>query len=163
MPPIDKTSTTKNLSKTKTYKFRTELLDHLRKQPYFAVRLGEIDENSFQWKFRDYEKFKQILRKEISIDELTEKDFVLDIKQKGVDIKIGLDIATLSNKHQVEKIVLITADSDFIPAIKHARKEGIIIQLDPMRIHESYIKKGLLEHIDILSSVFINTQQNEKI
>ncbi|EAH6422698.1 NYN domain-containing protein, partial [Campylobacter coli] len=160
MPPIEKTDKSKNLSKTTTYKFRSELLNHLRKQPYFAVRLGEIDENSFQWKFRDYDKFRKILRKEIDICELTSEDFVLDIKQKGVDMKIGLDIATLANKHHAEKIILITADSDFIPAVKHARKEGIIVQLDPMRIPETQIKKGLLEHIDILSSVFINKNKN---
>lgn len=160
MPPIEKTNKTKNLSKTATYNFRSDLLDYLRKQPYFAIRLGEIDENSFQWKFKDYNKFKQILRKEIDIDELTNEDFVLDIKQKGVDMKIGLDVATLANKHQVEKIILITADSDFIPAVKHARKEGVIVQLDSMRIPETQIKKGLLEHIDILSSVFINKDKN---
>ncbi|MBX1768174.1 NYN domain-containing protein, partial [Campylobacter jejuni] len=100
----------KNLSKTTTYKFRSELLKHLRKQPYFAVRLGEID-----------------------VSELSNEDFVIDIKQKGVDMKVGLDIATLANKHQVEKIILITSDSDFVPAVKHARKEGLIVQLDTMR------------------------------
>ncbi|MBX2683138.1 NYN domain-containing protein [Campylobacter lari] len=160
MPPIEKTDKSLNLGKTDTFKFRTSLLDCLRQQPYFAVRLGEIDENSFQWKIKDYKKFKQLLQKEIEIDSLTEDDFVLDIRQKGVDMKIGLDIATLSIKKQIEKIILITADSDFIPAIKHARKEGVIVQLDPMRVPNSQIKKGLLEHIDILSSVFKNTSNS---
>lgn len=137
MPPIEKTDKSKNLSKTTTYKFRSELLKHLRKQPYFAVRLGEID-----------------------VSELSNEDFVIDIKQKGVDMKIGLDIATLANKHQVEKIILITSDSDFVPTVKHARKEGLIVQLDTMRFPETRIKKGLLEHIDILSSVFINKNKN---
>ncbi|MCV3467598.1 NYN domain-containing protein [Campylobacter lari] len=160
MPPIEKTDKSLNLGKTDAFKFRTSLLDCLRQQPYFAVRLGEIDENSFQWKIKDYKKFKQLLQKEIEIDSLTEDDFVLDIRQKGVDMKIGLDIATLSIKKQIEKIILITADSDFIPAIKHARKEGVIVQLDPMRVPNSQIKKGLLEHIDILSSVFKNTSSS---
>ncbi|EAH6262031.1 NYN domain-containing protein [Campylobacter lari] len=160
MPPIEKTDKSLNLGKTDTFKFRTRLLGCLRQQPYFAVRLGEIDENSFQWKIKDYKKFKQLLQKEIKIDSLTEDDFVLDIRQKGVDMKIGLDIATLSIKKQIEKIILITADSDFIPAIKHARKEGVIVQLDPMRVPNSQIKKGLLEHIDILSSVFKNTSNS---
>ncbi|EAJ5686511.1 NYN domain-containing protein [Campylobacter lari] len=160
MPPIEKTDKSLNLGKTDTFKFRTSLLDCLRQQPYFAVRLGEIDENSFQWKIKDYKKFQQLLQKEIKIDSLTEDDFVLDIRQKGVDMKIGLDIATLSIKKQIEKIILITADSDFIPAIKHARKEGVIVQLDLMRVPNSQIKKGLLEHIDILSSVFKNTSSS---
>ncbi|EAI3905036.1 NYN domain-containing protein [Campylobacter lari] len=160
IPPIEKTDKSLNLGKTDTFKFRTRLLDCLRQQPYFAVRLGEIDENNFQWKIKNYDKFKQLLYKEIEIDSLTEDDFVLDIRQKGVDMKIGLDIATLSIKKQIEKIILITADSDFIPAIKHARKEGVIVQLDPMRVPNSQIKKGLLEHIDILSSVFKNTSNS---
>ena len=154
MPPITKTDKTKNLGKTHTFQFRSKLLECLRQQPYFALRLGEIDDNSYQWKFKDYKKFKQVLLKEIEIDTLSDDDFVLDFRQKGVDMKIGLDIATLANKQQVEKITLITADSDFIPAIKYARKEGIIIQLDPMQTPSSQIKKGLLEHIDLLSSVF---------
>ena len=154
MPPINKTDKSKNLGKTSTFKFRTKLLEYLRQQPYFAIRLGEIDENAFQWKLKDYKKFIQILRKEIDIDTLRDEDFTLDIRQKGVDIKIGLDIATLANKHQVEKIILITADSDFIPAIKHARKESVIVQLDPMQTPNTQIQKGLLEHIDLLSSVF---------
>lgn len=115
MPPINKIDKSKNLGKTHTFQFRTMLLECLRQQPYFAIRLGEIDENSFQWKFKDYKKFIQILRKEISIETLTDEDFVLDIRQKGVDMKIGLDIATLANKHQADKIILITADSDFTP------------------------------------------------
>lgn len=157
MPPLKANGDkSKNLSKTSTYNFRSKLLQCLRRQPYFAIRLGDIDENSFQWKIKNYDKFKQLLRKEIDVDDLSDDDFVLDIRQKGVDIKIGLDIATLSNKHLVEKIILITADSDFIPAIKHARREGVIVQLDPMHLPETQIKKGLLEHIDILSSVFPN-------
>lgn len=161
MPPLQANGDrSKNLSKTSTHQFRSKLLECLRKQPYFAIRLGEIDENSYQWKFKDYNKFKKLLQNKIDVNNLTNDDFVLDIRQKGVDIKIGLDIATLSNKHQVEKIILITADSDFIPAVKHARKEGIIVQLDPMRLPETQIKKGLLEHIDLLLSVFPNKTKN---
>ena len=39
-------------------------------------------------------------------------------------MRIGLDIASLSLKNQVDIIVLVTGDSDFIPALKFARKEG---------------------------------------
>ena len=93
-----------------------------------------------------------MLNNKLAISDLTDDHFTLDIKQKGVDMKIGLDMATIASKKQVEKIILITADSDFIPAIKMARKEGIIIQLDPMQ--NEYIKQELLEHLDILASVF---------
>ena len=38
--------------------------------------------------------------------------------QKGVDIRIGLDIARIAVKHIVDIIVLVTGDSDFVPVMK---------------------------------------------
>ncbi|WP_297994757.1 NYN domain-containing protein [uncultured Campylobacter sp.] len=141
-----------NLKNTQTFKFRQELLSCLKKQPYCSVRLGYFDTNFIQWKFKNYTTLKRLLSGKIKLEDLKDEDFTLDVKQKGVDMKIGLDMATLANKRQVEKITLITADSDFIPAIKLARKEGIIIQLDPMQ--NGYVKQELLEHLDMLSSIF---------
>ena len=70
---------------------------------------------------------------------------MLDVKQKGVDMKIGIDIASLAYKKQVDKIVLISGDSDFVPAAKLARREGVDFVLDPMWVD---IKPELYEHID---------------
>jgi uncharacterized LabA/DUF88 family protein len=53
-----------------------------------------------------------------------------NIRQKGVDMRIGLDIASLTLKKQVQVIVLVTADSDFIPAMKFARREGAQLVID---------------------------------
>ena len=60
-------------------------------------------------------------------------------------MKIGIDIASLAFKKQVERIVLIAGDSDFVPAAKLARREGIDFILDPLH---SPIKPDLFEHID---------------
>lgn len=60
-------------------------------------------------------------------------------------MRIGLDIASLANKHLVDQIILIAGDSDFVPAAKHARREGIDFILDPLWNH---IKPSLNEHID---------------
>ena len=92
---------------------------------------------------------KKLLRKEITLDDLTENDFEIDFQQKGVDMRIGLDIASLAYKRQVNQIVLIAGDSDFVPAAKHARREGIDFILDPMW---HTIKPGLYEHVDGLNS-----------
>ena len=81
----------------------------------------------------------------ISIDDLSEDDRKLDITQKGVDMKIGIDIASLAYKKQVDQIVLIAGDSDFVPAAKLARREGIDFILDPMW---NQISPDLMEHID---------------
>lgn len=55
----------------------------------------------------------------------------------------------MAYKKQVEKIVLISGDSDFVPAAKLARREGIDFVLDPLG---ATIKPDLLEHIDGLRS-----------
>lgn len=65
-------------------------------------------------------------------------------------MKIGLDIAALSYKRLVDQIILIAGDSDFVPAAKHARREGIDFVLDPM--WHNAIKPSLNEHIDGLHS-----------
>lgn len=60
-------------------------------------------------------------------------------------MRIGIDISSLAFKHQVNQIILISGDSDFVPAAKQARREGIDFILDPMR---APIKDDLFEHID---------------
>ncbi|WP_306330779.1 NYN domain-containing protein, partial [Staphylococcus aureus] len=61
-----------------------------------------------------YSITKKLLNGSIDLNDLKEKDFSLSLQQKGVDMKIGLDIASLSFKHQVDKIILIAGDSDFV-------------------------------------------------
>ena len=74
-------------------------------------------------------------------------------------MKIGLDIASLSYKKQVDQIVLISGDSDFVSAAKLARREGIDVVLDPLG---APIKEDLFEHIDGLRTCdnrYINSKQ----
>ncbi len=94
-------------------------------------------------------KKRNFLREKLCIADFTNDDFIYHAKQKGVDIKIGLDIATLALKRLVQKIVLISGDSDFVPAAKLARVEGIIFTLDPMG---NPIRENLEEHIDYLTT-----------
>jgi len=81
-----------------------------------------------------------------------------DISQKGVDMKIGLDVASLAYKGLVKRIILISGDSDFVPAAKLARREGIDFILDPMW---SNIHDDLYEHIDGLHSTVRNPHGKE--
>ena len=64
-------------------------------------------------------------------------------------MRIGLDIASMAQKRLVDQIILIAGDSDFVPAAKHARREGIDVILDPLW---QTIKPSLFEHIDGLNS-----------
>jgi len=91
------------------------------------------------------------LAKKITAADLTEADVKYEVRQKGVDMRIGLDIASMAFKKQVDQIILVAGDSDFVPAAKLARREGLDFILDPMW---ASIRDDLHEHIDGLRSVF---------
>lgn len=116
----------------------------MKKKRKFALRLGKLAEEQAHYTLRP-EVIKRLFNHSLSFEDLTENDFCIEIEQKGVDMKIGLDIASLSYKHQVEQIVLISGDSDFVSAAKLARREGIDFILDPLG---APIKPDLFEHID---------------
>lgn len=134
--------------KSDTYKWSLSFFEELKRHRKVALRMGELSDAfaSFQM---NSTATKKLLNGSISFDDLTEKDFSINFSQKGVDMKIGLDIASLAHKQQVEQIILIAGDSDFVPAAKYARREGIDFILDPMWAD---IKPNLFEHIDGLKS-----------
>ena len=47
-----------------------------------------------------------------------------EVQQKGVDMLIGLDIATIASTNQAERIIFVANDTDFVPALKFARRTG---------------------------------------
>lgn len=143
--PISKRQ--ENLSLSDVANFRQNLHQELKCLRKVALRLGELQDNR-SWRVRP-RVMKELLRGDRSFDQLTDDDFIYDIRQKGVDMKIGLDIASVAYKRQVDQIVLVSGDSDFVPAAKLARREGIDFILDPMW---SGITGDLHEHIDGLRS-----------
>jgi uncharacterized LabA/DUF88 family protein len=134
-------------SKTPEAQFRSGLHAELTRLRKVALRLGRLSDFS-SWAIRP-PRLKQLLRGEISVSDLVEADVYFEILQKGVDLRVGLDIASLSFKRQVGQIVLFAGDSDFVPAAKLARREGIDFILDPMW---GSLPKDLHEHIDGLRS-----------
>ena len=139
-----------DFSKTKTALWRLGFHDELRKLRKLALRLGYLNERSGHWDLRP-KKLKDLLNRKISVDNLTEADVKYQVRQKGVDMRIGLDIASMVFKKQVDQIILVAGDSDFVPAAKLARREGVDFILDPMW---ASIRPDLHEHIDGLRSVF---------
>ncbi len=137
-----------NLAKEPLYQWNTDFLDELKSKRKLALRLGVLAEEQAVYNLRP-EITKQLLAGKISVTDITEKDLSLTIKQKGVDMRIGIDIVAMAIKKQVDRIVLIAGDSDFVPAAKLARREGIDFILDPMW---APIKPQLHEHIDGLKS-----------
>jgi uncharacterized LabA/DUF88 family protein len=107
---------------------------------------------SYEWIIRP-DLTQDVIDGKLPVTELNAEDVRLDVRQKGLDIRIGLDIASLTYKKLVDQIVLVTGDRDFVPAAKLARREGMDIILDPMW---SSIDPSLHEHIDGLQSPWPN-------
>ena len=143
-----------SLKNTDSAIFRNELHQELRKQRKVALRLGRL-EGGKEWVIKP-EVSKALLKQTITIQDLSENDVRLEVKQKGVDMMIGTDIATLALKERVDQIILVAGDSDFVPAAKLARREGIDFVLDPMWNH---INPDLYEHIDGLTSGWSKPQK----
>ncbi len=149
-PPISKklshplTGIEQDYSTTSTYKWFQDFINCMTSKRHVALRLGRLSEEHAGF-ILPTSTIKRLYEGTIKFDDLTPSDFKLDVKQKGVDMKIGIDIASLAYKKQVERIVLIAGDSDFVPASKLARREGIDFILDPMWNH---INPDLNEHID---------------
>ena len=138
--PIDGSIT--NFSGSRQARENQALLQSLELQPNFAVRKGILT-FSDGWKL-GHAAMRSIRRQRRAI---TARDFVPDMGQKGVDMRIGLDIAWLSLKKIVDALVLITGDSDFVPAMKFARKEGVRVYLESL---SHSIKRDLKVHSDIV-------------
>lgn len=112
-----------------------------------ALRLGFL-KDSGEWSIKS-DVLKKLLNGKLNLSEVKETDISYNLRQKGIDMKIGIDIATLTLKKNVDQIVLISGDADFVPASKLARTEGIDFILDPMW---NNIDPALMEHIDGLRS-----------
>lgn len=158
-------------------KFRRDLFDILRLERKFALRLGvlkrdgswrpadrhqkelikfwhhasEIKQHLNAGTRPDDDQLQQINKVLDSWIDLQPDSVLLPLRQKGVDMKIGLDITTMALKKQVDTIILVTGDSDFVPAAKVARREGVDFILDPMW---RSVDAELTEHIDGIMSGF---------
>lgn len=134
-------------------RWKLAFFDELKRLRKVALRLGVLGDGTLNWKLRP-ETLRDLLKHRVALADLQEDDIRPDIRQKGVDMRIGLDIASMAFKKQVDQIILISGDSDFVPAAKLARREGIDLILDPMW---GNIGPDLREHIDGLRSVFQRT------
>lgn len=140
-----------DFSKTPTARFRTALHSEIKKLRKVALRLGQLSDIT-EWKYKA-ETLDALRKGTLQFSDLKDDHFAYEARQKGVDMRIGLDIASIAYKKLANQIVLVAGDSDFVPAAKLARREGIDFILDPMW---NQISESLLEHIDGLRSTSPN-------
>ena len=138
------TGETINYSEQDGTKWAREFYQELMTKRKLALRMGELAESQAKYTLKE-KALRDILSGKKSVSDLSKYDFRLDVKQKGVDMRIGLDVASLAQGRYVDQILLIAGDSDFIPVAKMARRNGIDFILDPMGQN---IKAELSKHID---------------
>lgn len=167
-----------DFGKSDLAKFRSALFEGLRRQRKVALRLGKVVRDG-DWMIAGAKSRKVITTRnwfasldatqlgndgKLSLSEtqiaelqrlqglwtgIEDHEVKLNLRQKGVDMRIGIDITSLTLKKQVDTIVLVAGDSDFVPAAKLARREGVEFILDPMW---QTVNEDLFEHIDGLHS-----------
>ncbi len=145
--PISRKAT--NFAKSNLYTFKVIFIKELKKKRKVALRLGHLKDDN-KWALKNA-SLRNLLSGRTEFSQLKDVDFKYDIRQKGVDLRIGIDIASLAYKNLVDRIILVSGDSDFVPAAKVARREGIDFILDPLWQN---IDETLFEHIDGLKSVW---------
>ena len=102
---------------------------NITRLPNFEFRLGRL----------------QLMRNEDG-NILYKKDGTPELKQKGVDMALGIDAVKLSSKSAVNKIILVAGDSDFVPAVIAAKQEGVLVTLYYSNLN--YIHHSLYECCD---------------
>lgn len=168
-----------DFSKSEVAAFRKALFVELRRKRKFALRLGQVTKAG-DWTLsprltrqmlktgRWLERLDTALQRHgesASLSQETlrelhdllnawrradEHDVSLGLRQKGVDMRIGLDIASMTLKHQADTIILVAGDSDFAPAAEFARREGAEFLLDPLG---QQVSDELTAHVDGIVSV----------
>ena len=168
-----------DFSASRPASFRRHLFNALRRERKFALRLGTVTKESdwrispkLTKRLLKTREFLPVLEDRLWQPEpesdalpnnqraefeklftvwrdVGEGDVTLGLRQKGVDMRIGLDIASMSLKNQIDTAILVSGDSDFLPAAKLARREGVDFILDPMW---QAVSPKLSEHIDGLFS-----------
>ena len=119
-------------TESKMYGEMDKFLAYLRRLPRFEIRLGRL----------------QRIGKEF--------------KQKGVDVWFSIDLVRLSCRGAIDKAILVTGDSDFVPAVKTAKEEGVITILYYSKVPPMYVHYELLNACDEKYEVDANIINSSK-
>lgn len=101
----------------------TVFQNDIKRNPFFKYRRGHLSFDGWTLKQTSIDNLIKTPRP------LIDADFEPILRQKQVDMKIGIDVAKLSIKKSVERILLATSDADFIPAIDFAKTHKIEVVL----------------------------------
>lgn len=78
-------------------------------------------------RYKAYQKFENFLKKQDNFEiklGRTEKRGT-DFEQKMVDVLLSIDLVELSAGSKISTAILVAGDSDFVPAVKKAKYNGV--------------------------------------
>lgn len=79
-------------------------------------------------RYKAFQRFKEFLQRQDNFElklGRTEKRGDDDFEQKMVDVLLSIDLVELSAKSKINTAILVAGDSDFVPAIKKAKDNGV--------------------------------------
>ena len=128
-------------------------MTHLRTYYYTAMPFQSdpptVDEKQMYSRANRFvNRLKKIPRFEIKLGRLQKtRDGGQDkYAQKGVDMMLGVDLVRMSWDKQIQRAVIMTADSDFVYAVQAAKDAGVITQL--YYSSELSVNQSLLDMFD---------------
>lgn len=143
----------KNYSLTTQYEQNIRLIEKLENTPNVAVRRGRLVHRGWTLKRRiENNLLQQAQNVEHGLMHTAEFDHIEpNITQKGVDMMIGIDMTSLALKRLVSNVVIVSGDSDLVPAMKLARTEGLRVAL--VKFKHSTVQKDLAIHTDLIYEI----------
>ena len=135
---------------TSVARAREAFLNDLGQMDLVALRCGKAHPRG--WKLSD-SYLHQLLDGEVRPP--VAADYELRFEQKGVDMRIGIDVATLALNHYVDRIIVVTNDTDLIPALKVARRYGVqvvIAQIGSFNPHHELIEDADFKRVHSLAA-----------
>lgn len=88
--------------------------------PTKKERIRYANKDRFLSALRKYERF------EVRLGRLVKRDG--GFRQKGVDVRFALDLSNLCTYNMIDKAIIVSGDSDFVPAVEDANEKGVITQ-----------------------------------
>ena len=135
---------------TSVAKARDSFLTELGQMDLVALRCGKAFPRG--WKLSDG-YLNQLWRGPVRPP--APADCELRFEQKGVDMRIGIDMTTLALNRYVDRIVVVTNDTDLVPALKVARRHGVqvvIAQIGSFNPHFDLVEDADFKRVYALAA-----------
>jgi uncharacterized LabA/DUF88 family protein len=125
-------------------------VESLRQLPRFIVRLGYLQKTR---------KFKCPSCSSIQLPTCSTcgDDLPYSLyQQKGVDVKLSIDLTQISASKRIERAIILSADGDFSPAIEQAKENMVIVTWAFFEQQKSWILNSACDERILIDSAMLN-------